>query len=66
VGLSQLLCVDWILAWNVVLSEVGLSSLTCLQSRHLGMCSGGHLFFIWSNLWRLGLHCAPQITWFTV
>jgi len=41
VGLSQLLCVDWLLAWNVVLSEVGLHSLTHLRSGHLGMRIGG-------------------------
>jgi len=26
VGLSQLLCVDWLLAWHVVFSEARLSS----------------------------------------
>jgi len=26
-------------------SEGGVSGLTHLQSRHLGMCSGGHLVF---------------------
>jgi len=36
-GLSQLLCIDWLLAWNVMSSEVGLGSLTCLWSGHLGM-----------------------------
>jgi len=42
VGLSQLLCVDWLLAWNVVSSQAGLSSLT---RGHLGMCSGGPSVF---------------------
>jgi len=37
VGRSQLLCIDWLLAWNLVSSEAGLSSLTRLQSGHLGM-----------------------------
>jgi len=41
VGLSQLLCIDWLLVWNVVSSEAGLSSLTRLWSRHLGMCIRG-------------------------
>jgi len=66
VGLSQLLCVDWLLAWSVVSSEVGLSSSTCLRSRHFGKCSAGHLFFIRSNLWLCGLYHIPEITKFTV
>jgi len=37
VGLSQLLCIDWLLAWNVVSSEAGLSSVTRLRSGHLVM-----------------------------
>jgi len=37
VGLSQLLCIDWLLAWNVVWSQAGLSSVTHLWSGHLGM-----------------------------
>jgi len=65
-GRSQLLCVDWLLAWNVVSLEVRLSSSTHFQSGHLGMCSGGHLFFIWSNFWLCSLHQVPEITWFTV
>jgi len=36
VGLSQLLCIDWLLAWNVVSSEAGLSRVTRLRSGHLG------------------------------
>jgi len=36
VGLNQLLCIDWLLAWNGMSSEAGLSSLTRLWSRHLG------------------------------
>jgi len=39
--LSQLLGIDWLLAWNVVSPEVGLSSLTRLWSRHLGMLFRG-------------------------
>ena len=31
-----------------------------------GTAQGGHLFFIWSNLWLCGLRHAPGITWFTV
>ena len=27
---------------------------------------GGHVFFIWSNLWLRSLHRIPEITWFTV
>jgi len=38
VGLSQLLCMDWLLVWNVVSSEAGLSSVSRLRSGHLGMC----------------------------
>jgi len=41
VGLSQLLCIDWLLVWNVVSSEAGLSSVTRLRSGHLGMCIRG-------------------------
>jgi len=41
VGLSELLCVDWLLAWNVMSSEAGLSSLTCLWSGHLCVCIRG-------------------------
>jgi len=41
VGLSQLLCIDWLLAWNVVSSEAGLSSVTRLWSGHLDMCIRG-------------------------
>ena len=41
VGLSQLLCVDWLLAWNVMSSEAGLSSLTHQWSGHLGVCFWG-------------------------
>jgi len=37
VGLSQLLCIYWLLAWNVMSSEAGLSSVTRLWSGHLGM-----------------------------
>ena len=66
VGLSQFLCIDWLLAWNVVSPEAGLSSLTHLWSRHLGMRFRGRLFFVQSNLWLPGLHCSPQITWFTM
>ena len=70
VGLSQLLCIDWLLAWNVVSSEAGLSSVTRLQSGHLGMCIRGPLCFIqsnlWSNLWLRSLRGTPQITGFTV
>jgi len=66
VGLSQLLCVSWLLAQNVVSLEAGLSSLTRLWSGHLVMHFRGHLFFIQSNLWLRGLRCAPQITGFTV
>jgi len=40
-GTSQLLCVSWLFAWNVVSSEAGPGSSTCLQSGHFGMCSGG-------------------------
>jgi len=39
--LSQLLCIDWLLAWNVMSSEAGLSSVTRLRSRHLAMCIRG-------------------------
>jgi len=41
VGLSQSLCIDWLLAWNVLSSEAGLSSATRLRSGHLGMCIQG-------------------------
>jgi len=41
VGLSQLLGIDWLLAWNVVSAEAGLSSATRLRSGHLGMCIRG-------------------------
>jgi len=41
VGLSQLLCVHWLLAWNDVSSQTGLSSLTQLWSGYLCMCFQG-------------------------
>jgi len=41
VGLCQSLCIDWLLAWNVVSSGVRLSSVTRLRSRHLGTCVRG-------------------------
>jgi len=37
VGLSQLLCVDWLLTCDVVLSEVGLSCSVHLWGRELSM-----------------------------
>jgi len=37
VGLSQLLCVDWLLAWNVMSSQAGLSPMEWASC----MCSGG-------------------------
>jgi len=36
-GSSQLLSIDLLLAWNVMSSAAGLSSLTRLWSGHLGM-----------------------------
>jgi len=70
VGLSQLLCIDWLLAWNVVSSEAGLSSVTCLGAGILVCVFEGHLCFIqsnlWSNLWLRSLCGVPQITEFTV
>ena len=69
VGLSQLLCVDWLLgSWrgmscchkqdSAVRLAYGAGILLCAQE--------GHLCFICSNLWLCSLHRAPQITWFTV
>ena len=51
VRLSQLLCTDWLLAWNVVSSEAGLSSLTRIWCRHLGMhCRGPSVLYLKQSL----------------
>jgi len=62
VGLSQLLCIDWLLAWNFVSSEAGLSTVTAYGAGILVCASAGHLCFIQSNLWLHHLRGAPQIT----
>jgi len=59
VGLSQLLCVDWFLAWYVVSSEVGLNSLSHPWGGELS-AYGGPSVFIWSNIWLCALLSYPR------
>jgi len=61
VGLSQLLCIDWLLAWNVMLSEAGLS-LTHLRSGHLGVHFQGSFALYLKQSLAVQPPRAPQIT----
>ena len=57
VGLSQLSCDDWLLAWCLVLSEAGLGDLTRLWGGELSTCLRGLLYLNWSSIWLCSLLC---------
>jgi len=65
-GLSQLLCISWLLAWNVVCQKRDSAVWHAYGAGILACASRGHLVFIQSNLWLCSLRRTPQITWFTV